>query len=256
MVQNARSDNAGIFYCVMVMFLLLLQDSHIASAEAEDRYQLARKEMIDAIEADVSLTSGLIDKTRFDPRVMEAMSKVPRHAFVPPEKTEYAYENRPLSIGFGQTISQPYIVALMTDLLDLRPDAAVLEIGTGSGYQAAVLSGLVKAVYTIEIIEALGVAAERRLKRLRYENVRTRISDGYYGWPEQAPFDGIIVTAAVGHIPPPLIRQLKAGGRMVIPVGSPFLIQHLTLVEKDRNGEVRTRQLLPVRFVPLTGGHP
>lgn len=254
MDQNIRSDKADIFYCVILTFLLLLQASHIWSAESEDRYRGARKGMIAAIEADVRLTSGLIGKKRLDPRVMESMAKVPRHAFVPPGKTEYAYENRPLSIGFGQTISQPYIVALMTDLLDLRPDAVVLEIGTGSGYQAAILSGMVKAVYTIEVIEPLGAAAERRLKRLRYENVQTRIGDGYYGWPEHAPFDGIIVTAAAGHIPPPLIQQLKAGGRMVIPVGSPFLIQHLTLVEKDKKGEVRTRQLLPVRFVPLTGG--
>jgi protein-L-isoaspartate(D-aspartate) O-methyltransferase len=180
---------------------------------------------------------------------------VPRHEFVPSAEVRYAYENRPLPIGHGQTISQPYIVALMTNLLRPGTGDTVLEIGTGSGYQAAVLARLTSRVHSIEIIEPLYREATGRLKRLGYGNVVTRSGDGYYGWPEAAPFDAIIVTAAANHIPPPLIRQLKPGGRMVIPVGASFLTQHLVLVEKTAEGGVTTRQLLPVRFVPLTGGH-
>ncbi len=195
----------------------------------------------------------MIGKKDLDSRVMEVIAGIPRHEFVPANQRPHAYENRPLPIGYGQTISQPYIVALMTDLLGLESDGSVLEIGTGSGYQAAILSELAREVYTIEIIEALGKEAEDRLDSLGYANVKTRIADGYYGWEDQAPFDAIIVTAAASHIPPPLIRQLKPGGRMVIPVGSPFLTQHLILVDKAPDGVVRTRQVLPVRFVPLTG---
>jgi len=183
------------------------------------------------------------------------MASVPRHEFVPADQLDYAYENRPLPIGHGQTISQPYIVALMTDLIETRSDYSVLEVGTGSAYQAAVLAELVDKVYSIEIIEPLGEAASKRLARLGYENVRTRIGDGYYGWPEAAPFDAIVVTAASSHVPPPLIKQLKKGGRMVIPVGSRFMTQQLLFVEKDSQGEVFTRQVMPVRFVPLTGQH-
>ncbi len=161
--------------------------------------------------------------------------------------------DRPLPIGYGQTISQPFIVALMTDLLQVEPNHAVLEIGTGSGYQAAVLARLAGEVHTIEIVPALADAAAQRLQHLGNVNVTTRLGDGYYGWQEAAPFDGIIVTAAASQIPPPLIQQLKSGGRMVIPVGVPFALQHLVLVEVDDERKVRTRQLLPVRFVPLAG---
>jgi protein-L-isoaspartate(D-aspartate) O-methyltransferase len=174
---------------------------------------------------------------------------------MPAEMRASAYENRPLPIGYGQTISQPYIVALMTDLLQPRPDHKVLEIGTGSGYQAAVLSGLVKEVYSIEIIEQLGDTATQVMKDLGYDNVSTRIADGYDGWPEHAPFDSIIVTAAISHIPPPLVRQLKNGGTMVIPVGTRFQTQQLTLVKKGHTGAITTQQILPVIFVPFTGGH-
>jgi protein-L-isoaspartate(D-aspartate) O-methyltransferase len=160
-----------------------------------------------------------------------------------------------LSIGHGQTISQPYIVALMTDLLQPQPGQRVLEIGTGSGYQAAVLSQLVAQVYSIEIIEELGESSTQLFSRLGYDNVETRIADGYDGWPQQAPFDSIIITAAISHIPPPLVKQLKNGGRMVIPVGTRFQTQYLTLVEKDKHGKVTSQQLLPVIFVPFTGGH-
>ncbi len=188
-----------------------------------------------------------------DEAVLSAMRSVPRHRFVPERLTAFAYDDRPLPIGHGQTISQPYIVACMTELLRIRPGARVLEIGTGSGYQAAVLACLTAEVYTVEIIPELGRQAQERLKTLGYGTVRTRVADGYHGWDQHAPFDAIIVTAAAEYIPPPLIRQLKDGGRMIIPVGSPFLTQTLMLVEKTA-GKVRTRSLLPVRFVPLTRG--
>jgi len=186
---------------------------------------------------------------------MDAMAKVPRHEFVPFMQKSYAYQNRPLPIGHGQTISQPYIVAIMTDLIKPQPDHRVLEIGTGSGYQAAILSEVVNEVYTIEIISALGKQAANRFKTLHYGNIQSRVGDGYYGWEDVAPFDGIVVTAAASHVPPPLIKQLKPGGRMVIPVGSPFLVQHLVVIDKHADGKVTSRQILPVRFVPLTGGH-
>ena len=190
-----------------------------------------------------------------DPRVLDAIGTVPRHRFVPEAQAHAAYANRPLPIGHGQTISQPYIVALMTHVLAPRRGMRVLEIGTGSGYQAAILAGLVDEVDTIEIVIPLAAQAKARLAALGYGNVEVRQADGYHGWPERAPYDAIIVTAAAGSIPPPLIAQLKPGGRMVIPVGAPFLTQTLVLVEKRADGSVRTRQLLPVRFVPLTGAH-
>ena len=187
--------------------------------------------------------------------VLQALLRVERHEFVPASQRASAYRNHPLPIGHGQTISQPYIVALMTDLLEPQPGDRVLEIGTGSGYQAAILSRLVAEVYSIEIISELGKQAASRLQNLGYANVSTRIADGYDGWPEAAPFDGILVTAAISHIPPPLVRQLKPGGRMIIPVGTRFQTQYLTIVEKAADGTVTTRQVIPVIFVPFTGGH-
>lgn len=187
--------------------------------------------------------------------VVAAMEKVERHRFVPAWLATFAYGNHPLPIGHGQTISQPLIVARMTDLLKLKKDDKVLEIGTGSGYQAAVLAEIARSVYTIEIIEPLGKEAARQLTSLGYDNVETRIGDGYYGWPEAAPFDAIVVTAAASHVPPPLLKQLKPGGRMVVPLGAPFMTQYLMLVEKQLDGSVTTRQIVPVRFVPLRGGH-
>ncbi len=187
--------------------------------------------------------------------VLQAMMRVERHEFVPAASRSSAYANHPLPIGHGQTTSQPYIVALMTDLLRLSPTDSVLEIGTGSGYQAAVVAELVEQVYSIEIVEPLAVQVKQRLARLGYDSIETRLGDGYYGWPEHAPFDAIIVTAAASHVPPPLIEQLRPGGRMVIPVGGPFQVQYLLLIEKDEQGEVRSRQVTAVRFVPLTGGH-
>ncbi len=223
-------------------------------SSVEQRWPEARRKMIREIEADVRATSRYIGKDRLDARVMDAMERVPRHEFVPPGERDHAYENRPLSIGRGQTISQPYIVALMTDLLALESGHRVLEVGTGSGYQAAVLAELVDEVYSIEIIEELGRAAAATLAGFGYA-VETRIGDGYAGWPEQAPFDAIIVTAAANEVPPPLLDQLAAGGRMVIPVASGAWGEQLTLVEKAADGSLYSREILPVRFVPLTGDH-
>ena len=222
------------------------------AAAAADPFAAARTRMINEIADDVRMTRHETGRIALDPRVMSAMRTIPRHHFVPAELRSAAYANRPLPIGHGQTISQPYIVALMTDLLRTQPTDVVLEIGTGSGYQAAVLSPLVKQVYSVEIIAPLAQQAKTRLQTLGYKNVIPRHADGYNGWKEAGPFDSIIVTAAATHIPPPLIQQLKPGGRMIIPVGGPFATQSLMLVEKTAAGKVRTRQVLPVRFVPLT----
>ncbi len=227
-----------------------------AFAVAAEDYAHQRSRMLEEIQQDVRMTGAEIGKTELDARVLAALSKVPRHEFVPQSYQAMAYDNRPLPIGYGQTISQPFIVAIMTDLLNLQKDAVVLEIGTGSGYQAAILAELASHVYTIEIVPELGRQAAERLRRLGYDQVDVKVGDGYYGWPEHAPFDAIIVTAAPTQIPPPLVQQLKPGGRLVIPVGGRFLTQYLVLVEKDAEGKIRTRELLPVQFVPLTGGQP
>lgn len=189
-----------------------------------------------------------------DTAVLRTMESVPRHLFVRPADVRDAYSDRPLPIGHGQTISQPYIVAVMTQLLELGPDDVVLEVGTGSGYQAAVLAELADSVYTVEIVEPLAVTARRRLEALGYGRVTVRTGDGYFGWSDHPPFDGIVVTAAASHIPPPLVEQLKPGGRMVIPVGAPFQVQSLLLVEKRADGSVVQRNVGAVRFVPLTRG--
>lgn len=218
-------------------------------------FESARHNLVEQIEGDVRETSSYLGKQELNSRVLQALRSVPRHEFVPDEERRFAYQNRPLPIGHGQTISQPYIVAIMTDFLEPRPEDKMLEVGTGSGYQAAILAEIVDQMYSIEIIEPLARQAGKRLKRLGYTNISTRTGDGYYGWESEAPFDGIVVTAAASHIPPPLIKQLKPGGRMIIPVGSRFMTQVLMLVTKQEDGTIKTRQLLPVRFVPLTGGH-
>ena len=225
-----------------------------APAAAADPETAARLDMVRTIEVIAREAGGGATPTILDAGVLEAMRRVPRHAFVPAALRELAYDDRPLPIGYGQTISQPYIVALMTDLLRLAPRARALEIGTGSGYQAAVLAELRHQVYTIEIVSGLAEQAATRLSDLGYDAVHVRRGDGYYGWPEAAPFDGIVVTAAASQIPPPLLEQLKPGGRMVIPVGAAFLVQQLTLIEKLADGSIRTEALLPVVFVPLVGG--
>jgi protein-L-isoaspartate(D-aspartate) O-methyltransferase len=211
--------------------------------------------MLRDIEREVRATRHLTGRGRFAERVLEAMASVPRHVFVGEGLEAFAYDNGPLPIGHGQTISQPYIVALMTDLLDPEPEDVVLEVGTGCGYQSAVLARLVRAVYTVEIVEALSEEASARLAALGYTNVFTRVGDGYHGWPEHGPFDGILVTAAARHVPGPLIEQLKPGARLVIPVGEPYLSQSLVVVEKGLDGRVSEEAVLPVAFVPLTGSH-
>ena len=210
-----------------------------------DRYEGAREQMV---------KWQIEDRGVKDKDVLRAMDAVPRHEFVPPEYLDQAYADHPLPIGYGQTISQPYIVAVMTELLHLRRDSRVLEIGTGSGYQAAILAQLVQEVYTVEIIEPLCKQAQERLSRPGYMNVQARCADGYYGWEEHAPYDAIIVTAAPDHIPQPLVNQLADGGRMVIPVGPPGFYQVLWLVER-RGQEIRSERIIDVAFVPLTGEH-
>lgn len=217
----------------------------VAAQESTDRYRPARLALVERYIA----AEGIKDAA-----TLRAMRTVPRHEFVPAEYRDQAYGDHPLPIGYGQTISQPYVVAYMTEVLRPGPGMKVLEIGTGSGYQAAVLAETGCRVYTLEIFAPLADSARVRLKRLGYDSVHVRHGDGHFGWPDVAPFDAIIVTAATGFVPPALVEQLKPGGRLVIPVGSVYGVQNLILVEKDAKGETRTRQLLPVRFVPLLSG--
>jgi protein-L-isoaspartate(D-aspartate) O-methyltransferase len=214
-------------------------------------FEKQRREMLAAVRAISAHMAAEAGKTALDERVLRAMAKVPRHEFVPFEVQEYAYLNRPIPIGFDKTISQPLMVAVMTDLLELKPDDAVLEIGTGLGYQAAVLAELAGRVYSVEIIDELAQQAIQRLKRQGY-TVEVRVGNGHTGWPKHAPFDKVIVTAAPDLIPPPLINQLRAGGRMVIPVGLPGA-QQLVVAEKDLSGRVTTKEILPVLFSVLEG---
>jgi protein-L-isoaspartate(D-aspartate) O-methyltransferase len=207
-------------------------------------------ETVEALGKRIPLPSG---PEQIDRSILAVMREVPRHELVPEDVRDQAYQDRPLPIGYGQTISQPYIVALMTHLARPAKDHVVLEVGTGSGYQAAVLSPLVAKVFSIEIVEPLAARAADRLRALGFQNVTVRHGDGYKGWPEHGPFDSIVVTAGANHVPQPLLDQLKRGGRMVIPIGSASLAQNLTIVEKDERGNAHTRTLLPVRFVPLTG---
>jgi protein-L-isoaspartate(D-aspartate) O-methyltransferase len=223
-----------------------------ALAVATDRFADRRAAMVREVQAMAAATAAETGREGLAPAVVAALAAVPRHEFVPAWQVEFAYENRPLSIGHGQTISQPYIVALMTDLLEAGQGDVVLEVGTGSGYQAAVLAEMVGRVYSIEIVEPLAREARARLDRLGIRNVVTRVGDGYAGWSENAPFDGIIVTAAPDHVPPALVDQLKPGGRLVIPVGGAGLTQYLMVLQKAPDGSVKTRNVLPVRFVPLT----
>jgi protein-L-isoaspartate(D-aspartate) O-methyltransferase len=218
-----------------------------AEEKEEARYLERRRAMV---RTQISDPPGYRKPIR-DENVLAAMLAVPRHLFVKPNDLSKAYGDFPLPIGHGQTISQPYVVALMTDLLEVTPEQRVLEVGTGSGYQAAILSSLVKEVYTVEIIRALGQQASARMRRLDYNNVHLKIADGYYGWQEHAPFDRIIVTAAATLIPPPLLKQLRPGGKMCIPVGGQYRVQHLTMVEKSEAGRITMKKILPVRFVPF-----
>lgn len=224
-----------------------------AQPRDQDRFAVARERLMREIEQDMRATASSTGRARLSDAVSRAMSTVPRHRFVPEALAELAYLNRPLAIGHGQTISQPFIVALMTELLEPKPTDRVLEVGTGSGYQAAVLAGLVEQVKTIEIVAPLGESAKALLAALGYRNVEVRIGDGYLGWPDAAPFDGIIVTAAPQKVPQPLIDQLKPGGRMVVPVGPQGIGgQDLLLIRKETDGRTVSRNVLAVRFVPLT----
>jgi protein-L-isoaspartate(D-aspartate) O-methyltransferase len=224
------------------VFFIVLWTALPAATDDTERTRMQREAMV----AEQIAARGVHDET-----VLQAMRTVPRHVFMPEGERRHAYADRPVPIGYGQTISQPYIVAYMTQMATVGAASRVLEIGAGSGYQAAVLAQIVAQVYTIEIIPELAQWAESRLSHAGYKNVTVRNGDGYYGWSEHGPFDAIVVTAAAPHIPPPLIEQLKDGGRMVIPVGTPYMTQMLVLVTKQ-GGEVRTENLLPVRFVPLT----
>ena len=233
----------GVFLLFFIIPLSFFGQTHgFSSKVPKEGYEKRRYDMVAAQIA----ARGIKDDA-----VLRAMRRVPRHLFVPEGSRGSAYGDFPVSIGYGQTISQPYIVAFMTELLQPEQDDIALEVGTGSGYQAVVLGEIVREVFTIEIIPPLGTAAERRLKELGYENITVKVADGYYGWEEHAPFDCIVVTAASDHIPPPLVQQLKKGGKMAIPVGHPFSVQDLMVVEKSEDGEIKTRNVLPVRFVPF-----
>lgn len=235
---------------ILCSLLLALGPVLDASAEdpAEAKHRVLREKMVKEQIADAP---DYRDPVK-NPEVLRAMRTVPRHHFVDKKLQSAAYGDFPIPIGYGQTISQPYIVALMTEMLEVQPDHKVLEVGAGSGYQAAVLSLLVQEVFTVEIVEPLALQAEERLKRMKYANVRVRFGDGFYGWQEEAPFDRIIVTCAASLVPPPLLRQLKPGGKMCIPVGAAYAVQYLTMVEKSETGAITMRKTIPVRFVPLT----
>jgi protein-L-isoaspartate(D-aspartate) O-methyltransferase len=224
----------------------------VMQAQAQDAYEPQRKRMVEEIASLARETRFETGRATLGESVMAAMAKVPRHEFVAPGDRRNAYANRPLPIGLGQTISQPFIVALMTDFMDVKPGDRVLEIGTGSGYQAAILAELAGTVYTIEIVEPLARESAERLRSLGYRNVTTKAGDGYQGWPEHAPFDAIMVTAAPREVPQPLIDQLKPGGRLVVPVGGQLAGQTLLVIEKQPDGRITRRAVLAVRFVPLT----
>lgn len=224
-----------------IIILIVIILTFLSFPSQQDPYKEEREKMVELIE-----NRGVKDET-----VLKAMRTVKRHLFVPDNQVSNAYADRPLPIGYGQTISQPYIVAYMTSVIKPRPEHKVLELGTGSGYQAAVLADIVKEVYTIEIIPELGNTATARLKKTGYSNVTTKVADGYYGWKEHGPYDAIMVTAAAEYVPPPLLEQLKDGGKIVIPIGSPFMTQTLMLIEKKGN-KTTTKSLLPVVFVPFT----
>ena len=237
------------------MSALLLIAATAEVAASDNRLDGARRALWAEVESQVSFLRSELGFDELSPEVRLALWNVPREKFVPHEQKHHAYENRPLPIGYAQTISQPLIVAIMTELAALRPGDRVLELGTGSGYQAAVLDALGAEVYSVEIIDELGKRARTTLDDAGHQNVKTRIGDGYFGWEDAAPFDAIIVTAANDHIPPMLIRQMKPGGRMVIPVGGRYLTQKLVLVSRGADGVITTREIIPVTFVPLTGQH-
>jgi protein-L-isoaspartate(D-aspartate) O-methyltransferase len=234
-----------------MLTLMVVASLAIPSSARGADYAMERAAMVRTIEARAREGEFAVPGGQIDPKILQVLRSVPRHEFVPAALRGDSYADHPVPIGYGQTISQPFIVALMTHVLEVGPASVVLEVGTGSGYQAAVLAQLVRQVHTVELIPELAARATRIVAELGYTNISAHQGDGYNGLPEAAPFDGIIVTAAAGHIPPPLLQQLKPGGRMVIPVGPPLGAQHLTVVERDAGGRIRTRRLFPVTFVPL-----
>ena len=240
-----------IFTNITIIIFLLFYNLTLSASSKED-FQKQRGKMVDTILEHFLIYGN--NNFEISKSVISVLKKVPRHMFVPKKEIKLAYKDRPVPIGFGQTISQPFIVALMTELLNVKEDNSVLEIGTGSGYQAAVLAEMGTKVYSVEIIPELIERTSKVLDQL-YPKINLLIGDGYYGWEENAPYDAIIVTAAVSHIPEPLIKQLRPGGKMVIPVGNPYTSQELVLIEKKINGDLLLHQILSVRFVPLTGGH-
>ena len=250
--RTRRGAPLAVVPVAVALLVVALAPVSGAAAQEEARWTEARERMV---EEHIRSPSGPVPPVE-DEAVLRAMAAVPRHEFVPDELRGRAYENRPLPIGEGQTISQPWIVARMTELLELEPGEKVLEVGTGSGYQAAVLAEITDSVYSIEILEELARSARERLRRLGYGTVRVRHGDGYLGWPEHAPFDAVVVTAAPDHVPPPLVEQLAPGGRMVIPRGPEGRVQVLTLVRKEADGTVVREELTPVRFVPLRRAEP
>jgi protein-L-isoaspartate(D-aspartate) O-methyltransferase len=254
LAAGERARQSARMIAILLSALYLLAVTHSGPSAAQDKHPAQRARMVAEIAAMAREAGGETGRPRLSEAVMAVMARVPRHRFVPLHQQVHAYENRALPIGEGQTISQPFIVALMTDLLDPKPGDTVLEVGTGSGYQAAVLAELVAKVYTIEIVEPLGKGAAQLLDQLGYRNVEVRIGDGFNGWPEAAPFDAIVVTAAPAEIPKPLIEQLKPGGRMVVPADGSSALQYLLLVEKQPDGTTTTRRTLPVKFVPLKRG--
>jgi protein-L-isoaspartate(D-aspartate) O-methyltransferase len=222
---------------ILILFLIL-----VVAFQEDDKFKAAREKMVNT----QIKTRGVKDHS-----TLAALLHVPRHKFVPENQISNAYKDFPIAIGYGQTISQPYIVAFMTEIINLKKDFKVLEIGTGSGYQAAILAEIVDSVYTLEIVEELFASSKKRLHDLKYDNIKVKNSDGYHGWQEKGPFDAIVVTAAAEFVPPPLLEQLKNGGKMIIPVGTPFRTQQLLLIEK-KEGKIKTKNLMFVRFVPFT----
>jgi protein-L-isoaspartate(D-aspartate) O-methyltransferase len=236
----------------LLLFVSVLVVAAWQAATADTQCARERAAMVETIRAYTRLPAAIVGAQNISQRVLAAIAQTPRHLFIPASSCAAAYADGPVRIGHGQTISQPFIVALMTELAAVEPHHTVLEIGTGSGYQAAVLSRLANKVCTVEIIPALAKSAGKLLKELGHDNVSVHIGDGYHGWPQCGPFDAVVVTAALGHVPPSLIAQLKAGGRIVMPVGPAGAVQELTVIEKTAAGEIKTRSVLPVRFVPFT----
>lgn len=238
---------------VSIVLVVLLCTASLGARQTPRDYEAMREKMVSEIRSDMFQTRAYTGRDKLSDDVLKAINNVERHLFVPEEYLDHSYDNAPLPIGEGQTISQPFIVALMTELLEVDSGSKVLELGTGSGYQAAVLGEIVREVYTIEIVEPLAERAAALLERLGYRNVHVRRGDGTLGWPEEAPFDGIIVTAAGVEIPKPLLEQLKVGGKLVIPVGGRHEAQHLMVITRNEDGSFSERTTLPVRFVPITG---